>query len=92
MAQDSTEQLETQLAIEILNLFQRECLTAKQAKSLIERVRVLTRERLGYTTCSTDQGFRIWSDPATVAQWTQAPRLSWVSSSASCPRSPSREP
>jgi hypothetical protein len=58
MAQDSTEQLETQLASEILNLFQRERLTATQAKSLIERVRVLidAGER-GYSTRSTDQGF-----------------------------------
>ncbi len=41
MAQDATEQLETQLAIEILNHFQRERLTATQAKSLIEKVRAL---------------------------------------------------
>jgi hypothetical protein len=41
MGQDYTEEDETQLAIEIINLFQRERLTAMQAKSLIERVRVL---------------------------------------------------
>ena len=41
MAQDSTEELETQLAIEMLNLFQRERLTAPQAKSLLDKVRVL---------------------------------------------------
>jgi len=41
MAQDSTEQLETQLAIEILNLFQRERLTASQARSLLDKVRTL---------------------------------------------------
>ena len=41
MAQNYTDALETQLAVEILSLFQRESLTAPQAKSLLEKVRVL---------------------------------------------------
>lgn len=41
MAQDFNDTLETQLAVEIINLFHRERLTASQAKSLLEKVRVL---------------------------------------------------
>jgi hypothetical protein len=40
-AQNWTEELETQLAIEIINLFGRESLTTTQARNLIEKLRVL---------------------------------------------------
>jgi len=41
MAQDYNATVETQLAMEIINLFQRERLTASQAKSLLDKVRTL---------------------------------------------------
>jgi hypothetical protein len=43
MAQDYKEEIETKLAIEIINLFHREKLTASQAKSLLEKVRTLIK-------------------------------------------------
>jgi hypothetical protein len=41
MAQDYSEAVETQLAIEIINLFHRERLPASQATALLEKVRTL---------------------------------------------------
>lgn len=41
MAQDYNDIVETQLAIEIINLFHRERLTATQAKSLLDKARLL---------------------------------------------------
>ena len=41
MAQDYNDTLETQLAVEIITLFQRERLSASQAKSLLDKVRTL---------------------------------------------------
>ena len=41
MAQDYNDTVEAQLAIKIINLFQRERLTASQAKSLLDKVRTL---------------------------------------------------
>jgi hypothetical protein len=43
MAQDYKEAIEAKLAIEIINLFHREKLTASQAKSLLEKVRTLIK-------------------------------------------------
>lgn len=48
MAQDFTDELETKLAREIILLFNRHSLTASQAKSLLEKVKVLVEaEELG---------------------------------------------
>lgn len=41
MTTPNQDALETQLAIEIINLFNRERLTASQAKSLLEKVQTL---------------------------------------------------
>jgi hypothetical protein len=41
MGQDYNDTVETQLAMEMINLFQRERLTASQAKSLLDKVRTL---------------------------------------------------
>jgi hypothetical protein len=49
MAQDWTEERQTQVAIQIITVFQRACLTATEARSLIEKVRMLIdAEELGF--------------------------------------------
>jgi hypothetical protein len=49
MAENWTEERQTQVAIDIINVFQRACLTATEARSLIEKVRMLIdAEELGF--------------------------------------------